>query len=138
MISMSKNKTKSKTPPTPEKVKALIDAQDWAWQQRLWRLFLLDPNSQIGGNVRSLLGARQVVIDRLEQAAGLGLGDIDPEELLNREETLKQAKKRLRKKTVGAVKQAKHRAKKRMAKLKHTMPGVVMQGGHVVRVTEQP
>jgi hypothetical protein len=57
---------KQQPQPTPEEIKALIDGQDWTWQQRLWQLFLSDPNSQIGKNVRSLIGHHFVVAEQLE------------------------------------------------------------------------
>jgi hypothetical protein len=123
--------------PTPEEVKALIDKQDWVWQERLWQLLLTDPNSHMGRNVLSLLASQQVRIDLLEALNGIGLGDIDPEELLSRKESLKQAAKRLGKDR-NAVKQARHRARQRLAKLKSTMPVVTTDGGRVVQVTPQP
>jgi hypothetical protein len=122
---------------TPEQIKAVIDAQDWVWQARLFQLLLSDPNSQTGQKILALFAAPQVHIARLEEAAGLAPGDIDPEGLLQRDESLKRAAKRLGKGT-NAVKQARHRAKERMTKLKATMPVVTMQGGHVAEVTEQP
>jgi hypothetical protein len=122
--------------PTPEEVKALIDAQDWNWQTNLWFLLIKDPQSIIGGKVRTYLALREVRINRLEEVAGLAPGDVDPERLLSTKESLKEAKKRLGKKTVNAVKQAKHRAKERMAKLKSTMPAVTAADGRVIEVTE--
>jgi hypothetical protein len=138
MARPKKNRANPKGGPTPEDIKACIDAQDWVWRERLWQLFLADPNLHIGNNVLSLLAPSWVSISRLEDLAGLGLGAIDPEGLLNREETLKEAAKRLGKKNTNAVKQARHRAKERMASLKHTMPVVTTQGGRVVKVTELP
>jgi hypothetical protein len=88
--------------------------------------------------IQSLLNHFRVKIKRLEEEAGIALGEVDPEELLTRNETLKEAKKRLGKKSDGAVKQARHRAKQRMAKVKYTSPIVSSQGGRVVEVTEQP
>jgi hypothetical protein len=138
MARPNKNRANRTGGPTPEEIKALIDAQDWVWQGRLYQLLIRDPNSQIGNTIMGLLATSWVRIDRLEALAGIAQGTIDPEELLTRDETLKEAAKRLGKKNTNAVKQARHRAKERMAKLKHTTPIVTTQGGRVVKVTEQP
>jgi hypothetical protein len=134
---MARRKSKPETKLTAEQLKALIDAQDWVVQTRLYQLFVEDRNSVIGRAILSMLAYHHVRIDRLEVEAGLGLGDIDPEELLSRKESLKEAKRRLGKTSTGAVKAARHRAKERQAKLKRTMPSVSTQGGQILKVTER-
>jgi hypothetical protein len=145
---MSHRKRAPEAPPTPEQIKALIDAQDWAWQGRLCQLLVSDPNSAVGRNVAALFNHFQVRIDRLEELAGIAADQVDPKGVLEinpgsgKSETLKVAKKRLGLPSTGAVKQLRDRAKKRkaqtLARVKHTTPVVSTQGGRVVEVTEQP
>lgn len=129
---------KSNSPATPEEVKALIDARDWNWQQTLWLLLVHDKTSVMGRNVLSLVARHFLTADCYESLLGVGFGDIDPEGLLQGKESLKQAKKRLGKKSTNAVKQARHRVKVRQAKLRDMMPAVVTQAGAVIWVTRQP
>jgi hypothetical protein len=66
--------------------------------------------------------------------------EYDPQGLLNADETVKQQVQRLSKKQ-GAVKVARLRARDKRARalatLKTTQPGVVTQGGKVIRVEPQ-
>jgi hypothetical protein len=109
---------KSAPPPPPvapsaEQVKALIDQMDWAGQSNLFHLLLADRKSHLGYLIRAL--ARMIIHYKaeLEKALGLAPEDMDPDKVLTTDETLKEAKKRLRAKSVGAVKQQRHRAKQK-------------------------
>jgi hypothetical protein len=112
---MKRRGSKPKAAWTAEQIKALIEAQDWVCQARLFQLLLSDPSSPIGAKIRSLVAYGFRRIDDLEAKAGVAPGDIDPEELLRRDETLKEARRRLGKPSTSAVKLARHRAKLRMA-----------------------
>jgi hypothetical protein len=123
-------------PPIPEEVKALADMLDRGGQFNFLLLCLADNDCHIGNLVKAIGLHAFVRLDHLEDLAGIALGDIDPEGLLNKKESLKKAGKRLGLNT-NATKQARHRAKERMAKLKSTMPIVSIESGHIVEVTEQ-
>jgi hypothetical protein len=112
-------------PPTPQELKALIDQMDWAGQNNLLQLFLLDPKSEIGKSIRAYLAAFVQSQIAAEQAAGYGVGQVDPEALLTTDETEKEAMRRLGKPSIGAVKQAKHRAKQRLAEALKSIPPIV-------------
>jgi hypothetical protein len=111
---MSRRKAAAQPVPTPEQVKALADRMDWAGQHTLLQLFLLDKQSGIGKAILAMLSIQQAGKEYLERRAGLTPEDIDPHKLLSTEETDKMAKKRTGKKSVNAVRQERHRAKKRL------------------------
>jgi hypothetical protein len=117
---MSRQPRRPKTRPTPatltpEEVKARIDALDWVGQSRLWQLLLSDPNSQIGQKALAMMSCLEQHITWLERKAEATPEFTDPEELLARRETAKQAARRLKKPTANAARQARHRARKRRA-----------------------
>jgi hypothetical protein len=109
---MARQQRKAQTTPTPESAKALADSLDHAGQHNFILLCLQDPKSHIGGWIRGVMTCALQRAEHLEKLAGIAPGDIDPEELLSRKETLQQASKRLGK-SKNAIKQARHRAKQR-------------------------
>jgi hypothetical protein len=102
--------------PTPEELKALIDRLDGVRQAKLLNLLQSDPESIIGQAFRNLSYLHQAGIASLGGAVGLDPEVVDPDELLTRVETDKEAKKRTKKSSVGAVRQARHKARKRQEK----------------------
>jgi hypothetical protein len=126
----------------PEALKALLDAQSWECQARFFQLCLIDRESAIGHRILSILACLHERVRRLEELAGIGEGDIDPQQLLGGTESLKEAKGRLARPTTGAVKQLRHRQKQKVARqraaLKYSMPAVEAAAGRVTKVTELP
>jgi fatty acid-binding protein DegV len=124
---MSRPKSKPKVQPsTPEQIKSLIDGLDRMGQQHLLHLLLSDPLSTVGNYVKAMIAHFMVRVDILEELCGLAPEQIDPEGLRHHKETLKKQGKRRaqqrRAKNTNAVKQARHRVKKRLEKLASTMP----------------
>jgi hypothetical protein len=108
--------------------KARIDALPWGVGSCLFQLLLADPGSPFGARLRAFLTAARARVELLERETGLAPDAADPQQLLGGDETLKQQRKRLGKPSVGAVKQAKHRAKAErrrvLSRLKATTPPV--------------
>jgi hypothetical protein len=100
-------------PPTPEEVKALADKLGRSGQFNFLIQCLKDENCHVGNFIKALIKIDFDKTEYLEKLAGLSPADIDPDGLLSTVETDKEAKKRTKRQTEGAVRKARHDAKKR-------------------------
>jgi hypothetical protein len=103
--------------PTTETILAMIASLDYAEQFRLFATLLQDRLTHVGRLVQSLFWCERQRVECLEKLAGLAPGDIYPEHLLNTDETCAQARRRTNRATENAVRQARHKVRKRFESL---------------------
>jgi hypothetical protein len=95
----------------------MIASLDYANQFRLFVMLLQDQLTHVGRLIQSLFWCERQRVERLEKLAKLAPGEIDPEHLLDTDETCAQARRRTNRASENAVRQARHKVRKRFASL---------------------